>query len=248
MANSDQGPVTSSPSPRLVEYNYEGSLDKNFNYVHDVEDLDKSKELLETFTKLSDLKNQEKVLEEWYSTMSDQLQQEQIKLKDNFKDMKLKILQQKQHYLKASQEYINNLSNGSMIEELSTMARGTILNEDALVGVNEIETGTSDGEEKNNLAALMKEPISSDHQHLKELYNTPHAGPDAVQSDQMSPVHFRDFDERTHGLSDVYPSNIISVGACIESDLDVECQSAEEGAGEEKSKENSDNAMGPQMV
>jgi len=241
--NREKGSAAFSQSPRKIVYNYEGSLDKNFNYVPDVEDLDKSKELVETFTKLSDLKNQEKVLEEWYSTMSDQLQQEQMKLTDNFKDMKLKILQQKQHYLKASQEYINSLSNGSMIEEHSTMARGTIFDEDAVVGVNEIKIGTYDEDERNALGAQMKESIVSDHRHLKELYKGPHDGVDVVQSDQISALHFRDFDERVHGLSDAYPSNIISVGAYIESDLDVECQST----GEEKNRENSDDTMVPHM-
>ena len=97
---------------------HETSLDTNSNYINDAENLDASKELIETFTKLDDLKSQEEVLEDWYNTMSDQLLQEQIKLKKNFQDMKLKILQQKQYYLKTSQEYINNLSSGPMFEGL----------------------------------------------------------------------------------------------------------------------------------
>lgn len=92
------------------------SMDMNSNYINGTDDTDINNELVESFTKLGDLKNQEKALDDWYSTMSDQLEQEQLKLKENFKEMKLKILQQKQYYLKTSQEYLNNFSNSSTLE------------------------------------------------------------------------------------------------------------------------------------
>ncbi|XP_065065992.1 uncharacterized protein LOC135691918 [Rhopilema esculentum] len=91
-------------------------MDHNFNRVGDDDDITESKEasaLVETFSKLEDLKNQEKMLEGWYGSMSDQLEQEQRKLTERFNEMRVKILQQKQYYLKTSQEYINNISSSS---------------------------------------------------------------------------------------------------------------------------------------
>ena len=92
-------------------------MDHNFNRVGDDDDIRESKEtsaLVETFSKLEGLKNQEKMLEGWYGSMSDQLEQEQRKLTEKFNEMRMKILQQKQYYLKTSQEYINSISSSSL--------------------------------------------------------------------------------------------------------------------------------------
>lgn len=89
-------------------------VDKNFNYISRSENLEVNEELNDNFTKLGDLKKQEKMLQDWYNAMSEQLEAEQKRLEHNFKEMKVKILQQKQYYLKTSQECINNLSNMSV--------------------------------------------------------------------------------------------------------------------------------------
>ena len=70
---------------------------------------------MDSFAKLGDLQNQQKTLEDWYGSMSEQLQQEQLRLTLKFNEMKMKLLEQKKMYLQASQECIDNLSIGSDI-------------------------------------------------------------------------------------------------------------------------------------
>eukprot|EP00794_Sanderia_malayensis_P009035 gene9035-10002_t len=67
--------------------------------------------LMESFSMLEELQNQQTNLETWYKTMSNQLELEQRRLAEKFADMKLKILQKKQHYLQTSQDYLSNLSS-----------------------------------------------------------------------------------------------------------------------------------------
>ncbi len=71
------------------------------------------KVLVESFSKLEDLQNQQKNLENWYQQMSEQLQLEQCRLSEKYDDMRVKILQRKQYFLQTSQEYIKNLSHES---------------------------------------------------------------------------------------------------------------------------------------
>ena len=70
---------------------------------------------MDSFAKLGDLQNQQKTLEDWYGSMSEQLQQEQLRLTLKFNELKMKLLEQKKMYLQASQECIDNLSIGSDI-------------------------------------------------------------------------------------------------------------------------------------
>lgn len=68
---------------------------------------------MDSFSKLGDLQNQQKTLEDWYGSMSEQLQQEQLRLSLKFNEMKMKLLEQKKVYLQASQDCIDSLSLGS---------------------------------------------------------------------------------------------------------------------------------------
>ena len=183
---------------------YTGSFDKNSNYLNGPDHLDKNNEIFQAFTKLSDLKNQEKVLEEWYSTMSGQLQEEQLKLKDNFEEMRLKILQQKRRYLKTSQQFISNLSSGSTVEGCSARAEKAFIEEGRPLEKNQNSLGV---ERKNFETRYAEKSTSFDSGLVEARHNSAQVQEHTGKDDKMSVKSFNDLSERILGMSPIHSPN-----------------------------------------